>query len=273
MHETRKALKRLRALLRLLRPTIGEKRFKRENAALRRCARRLAGARDAEVMIDTLEGLLRAHPKLADPRRTGGGVQRLRAQLLAELDAAAGTDQPGRTPLEEHRAIAAELRAIRTRVADWQLRERPGKAPAPSAPGLEHIYREGRRRLRRARRRGDRDALHAWRKRVKDLRYAAETFDRGPAARTSKSGARIRRTARRADRLGEMLGEEHDLALLARLIRRHAEHFAGDKRTRKALLKLIARRRKQLRRRALRDGERLYRRRPKGFMRRLRAAL
>ena len=49
MHETRKALKRLRALVRLLREELGEQAFERENAALRDVARRLAGARDAEV--------------------------------------------------------------------------------------------------------------------------------------------------------------------------------------------------------------------------------
>jgi hypothetical protein len=42
--------------------------------------------------------------------------------------------------------------------------------------------------------------------------------------------------------------------------------------TRKALLKLIARRRKRLRKRALRDGRRLFARTPKGFVRRVRAA-
>ena len=55
VHELRKTLKRLRALVRLLRDPLGRKRFARENAALRDCARGLAGARDAEVMVDTLD--------------------------------------------------------------------------------------------------------------------------------------------------------------------------------------------------------------------------
>lgn len=69
-----------------------------------------------------------------------------------------------------------------------------------------------------------------------------------------------------------MLGEEHDLALLAREVGRRSEHFAGERRTRKRLLKLIARRRKALHQRALREGERLYRRRPRRFVRRLKRA-
>jgi hypothetical protein len=75
--------------------------------------------------------------------------------------------------------------------------------------------------------------MHLWRKRVKDLRYATEMLDRYDPARGRGSGrgkrARrwpkrrrrgteteaIRQTARRADELGELLGDEHDLVLLA----------------------------------------------------------
>ena len=42
------------------------------------------------------------------------------------------------------------------------------------------------------------------------------------------------------------------------------------RKTRRTLLRLIGRRRRQLRRQALRDGERLYRARPKKFLRRVR---
>ncbi len=253
VHEIRKVLKRLRALMRLLRHKLGRRRFARENAALRDCGRHLAGARDAEVMLSTLDVLCKRHPaKLAGSR----GVRRLRAQLFAERDRAATA------AILDPRlrgAVAGELRAVRERVAGWELTARDAKLVEP---GLERLYREGRRDLRSARRRQDSEALHQWRKRVKDLRYVAETLDRGDK--------RIHRVARRADRLGETLGEEHDLALLARAVRERRKRFAGDRAARKALLKLIARRRAKLRRRALRDGERLYRRRPRAFVRRLR---
>jgi CHAD domain-containing protein len=256
VHEVRKALKRLRALIRLLRHELGSKRFARENAALRDCGQRLAGARDAEVMVGTLDALVKRHPaKLAGSR----GVRELRAQLLAEREQAA-TEVIRDPKLRE--AVAGELWAIRRRVADWELSGKGGGGAELIEPGLEHLYRQGRRDLRRARRRGDIEALHEWRKRVKDLRYAAETLDRG--------SRRVRRVARRADRLGEMLGEEHDLALLARRVRKARGHFAGERRTGKAMRKLIARRRRKLRQRALHDGERLYRRGPKRFVRRLR---
>jgi CHAD domain-containing protein len=117
-------------------------------------------------------------------------------------------------------------------------------------------------------RRPNTETLHAWRKHVKNLRYAAEALD--TAGTASK---RTRRVARRTERLGELLGEDHDLALLAREVRKRRGLFVGERRTYKALLKLIARRRKRMRRRALRLGEPLYRRRPKRFAKRLLADL
>jgi hypothetical protein len=145
-----------------------------------------------------------------------------------------------------------------------------------------------------------------WRKRVKDLRYAAEMLDRfeparghhdrqkGPGARLRKQRAArtetnaIRRTARRADELGELLGEEHDLVLLARRLDAEAEGSAGEAGSespgrgsehdqlgdeeRRILVKLIARRRRRMRSKALSQGERLYRRRPKAFVARMREA-
>jgi CHAD domain-containing protein len=263
VHEVRKALKRLRALLALQRDLLGSKRFARENAVLRECGARLAGARDAEVMVTTLEDLVRRHPKRLAGKR---GVVRLRAELLAERERAAVVRDP-----EVRRAVVEELRGVRTRMLQWQ--PRAGRSSRRGlASGLERVYRKGRGRLRRARRDPGVRTLHALRKSAKDLRYVAETLNRGGAGSGVSRSTReeVRGVARRADRLGEVLGEEHDLALLARVVRKR---FVGKRRTRRALLKLIARRRRRLRERALRIGGRLYERKPKRFVRRLRGAL
>jgi CHAD domain-containing protein len=259
VHETRKALKRLRALLALLRDELGPKRYARENATLRDCARRLAGARDAEVMLGTLDTLLRSSPaKLA----RSAAIRTLRAELHTEREAAAALAIRDPRVREE---VLDELRAVRARVERWELRERGFKL---LAPGLERIYRRGRRGLRTARRRGGVEALHKWRKTVKELRYVAETMDRGGKS-ASGSANDLRRIARDADHLGELLGEEHDLALLQIRVRKRSQKRAGERKARKRLLKLIARRRKSLRKRAMREGERLYRRKPRRFVRRL----
>jgi CHAD domain-containing protein len=255
IHETRKALKRLRALVGLLREELGERQYQRERKVLRDAARRLAGARDAEVMVGTLDALLERHPRKLGRSRS---LIELRKLLVAERAAAA------RGVLGEEatrREVLCELSGLRERAQRWDLPERPGIAVVES--DLERVYRQGRERMRRvAHGKGGARAAHEWRKRVKDLRYAAEILG-------------LRPLARRAEVLGEVLGEEHDLVVLAGLLPPPGRApFKGKrgKQARKALLKRIARRRRQLRKRALREGEHLYGRRPKKFARRVRRA-
>ena len=57
VHSARKAVKKERSLLRLARGAISPKRRRRENRALRDAARGLSGARDADVMAETIAQL------------------------------------------------------------------------------------------------------------------------------------------------------------------------------------------------------------------------
>jgi CHAD domain-containing protein len=298
VHEARKALKRLRALLRLVQDELGEATYEREHELLRRAGVGLAKARDAEVLLATLDGLIERKPKRLGSRR---GVQRLRARLQLERDGAAAL---ALADSATHAGVLGDLRAMRVRVSTWELADAGGIEAIE--PALGRLYAKGRQRMRRAARARSERArgrkLHEWRKRVKDLRYVAEALERAEAgkrgvgkastgkagkARTRKGSSKARKQtkagaafveqlAKRADDLGELLGEEHDLAVLAERV--HAEAKAGrasaapGSGARKALLKAIAQRRKRLRKRALRDGKRLYRRKPKQFVRRVRAA-
>jgi CHAD domain-containing protein len=276
VHETRKALKRLRALLVLVRDELEPDECAHERALLRDAGRLLAGARDAEVHIATLDALIARHPgKLAHR----GRVARLRAQLAAERDDAAVAALSPRTRAQ----LLLALRQMHARVSAWQLAG--GAGTQAVEPALRRIYRGGRRLLPRDSR-GSRKraaALHEWRKRVKDLRYAAEILDRSRAprepgavprsarkgrdrARSSKRASYMRSVARRADELGEILGEEHDLSLLADLVNARPT----GRRARRVLLALIAERRKQLRKEALRAGRRLFARPPARFLERAR---
>jgi CHAD domain-containing protein len=260
IHDTRKALKRLRALLRLLRNALGEQQFAQEYGILRDAARRLAGARDAQVMLSTLDALLQRHPRKLARRPAMTELRK-----LLDVERAAATQRAlgdGTTRAE----VLCELTHLRARAQLWSLPARPGITVVET--DLRRLYRQGRRRHRYAEHQADpttpggAQALHEWRKRVKDLRYAAEMLG-------------LRPLARRADTLGELLGEEHDLALLAALLPAPGYAPFEDKRgkqARKALRKQIARRRRRLRKRTMREGERLYRRKPKKFTRRVRRA-
>jgi CHAD domain-containing protein len=272
VHETRKALKRLRALLRVLEHQLGSTETARESDILRGAAQRLSRARDAEVMLATLDALIARHPRKLGHRR---GVRQLRKRLLAEqqrIERATLSDPATRT------AVLAELHCLRARVSAWQLADRPGITLIEH--DLTRLYAKGRKRqLRVLRGKGDQVlAMHAWRKRVKDLRYVAEMLQRRDTPKRSRADKRMRKLASRADTLGELLGEDHDLAILAQNLRagKNADPSAAGARTwrtkpktRTALLKAIAKRRRQLRKRALRDGARLYRRSPRKLISRI----
>jgi CHAD domain len=285
VHEARKALKRLRALLRLVRDELGEQSYARESAVVREAGKRLAQARDAQVLLETLDGLIERRPKTLGGRR---GVQRLRARLRIEFDGAA---ELALTESARRSEALDELRAMRVRVGAWQLADADGIEAIE--PALARLYGQGRGRMRRATRASDVRGrkLHEWRKRVKDLRYAAEMLQRhepqgaeradGKRGRSARKRAKanaafIGEIAKRADDVGELLGQEHDLAVLAERVREEAKATrasgAPGPGTRRALLKSIARRRKRLRKRALRDGRPLYSDKPKRFVRRMRAA-
>jgi len=64
IHDIRARLKHCRALLRLLRKSLGEDAYHRENARLRDAARPLVAVRDAAVLVQALDGLC---------PRSGGG--------------------------------------------------------------------------------------------------------------------------------------------------------------------------------------------------------
>ena len=57
VHDARKDLKKLRALLRLVRDGLGEVRYRKENRALRNAGRALADFRDAAVRVELVEKL------------------------------------------------------------------------------------------------------------------------------------------------------------------------------------------------------------------------
>jgi CHAD domain-containing protein len=321
VHETRKALKRVRAMLRLLEDELGRKRSARAQAVLRDAAAGLAETRDAEVMVGTLEQLLRRHPRRLRRRRAlielREALERERqtpGTTAASNGSAATAGPAGNAYAGEHAEIAADLAALRARVERWDLRDRSLERLVQ--PGLRRVYRKGRGRwVRAAARKPSPTALHRWRKEVKDLRYVLEVLDvhggpsgrasavasagpsasagagayagasasagaglsrrtRAPVSQTRSARKRARRLAkltRRSDALGELLGEEHDLALLAERVRAHGP-LKRRKRARRALLRTIARRRARLREQALRNGARLYARKPKRFARWVRAS-
>ena len=168
------------------------------------------------------------------------------------------------TPLggkdEDERAEAiADLRVVQSRVDSWPLDD---ESFATAANGLRRIYRDGRRAQHAAIAADDPEAWHEWRKRVKDLWYAARILK--PAA-PLELGAVVDE----ADGLAELLGDHNDLAVLRDALDEHArattDHQAEQLRT------AIDEAAFDLRRHAVPLGLRLYAEPPKRFVARVAA--
>jgi CHAD domain-containing protein len=248
VHEARKALKQERSLLRLARGTIDRAARRRENAALRHAGRMLSAARDADVMLQALDELAAR----SAGRAPESSFDAVRGQLAAERD-------PVRRRLLESGltdAVADELRTVRARIDDWSPRRDGWKA---LEPGLDRGYRRGRRAFGVACQEPTAENLHEWRKRTKDLWYHL---------RLVKSVAPdiVGGHADETHRLSDLLGDDHDLALLGERLRNGSGELAVDI---DAVVALIDHRREQLRTEAIRVGARVYAERPKTFARRL----
>jgi CHAD domain-containing protein len=243
-HETRKSLKRLRATARLGRHQLGDPIFKRDSAAFRDAGRRLSAARDSRVLLDTLAELSERHPRVADPK----GLAAFRRTLLSRHANAQRALRDSDAPAE----VLRELRAARKRVAAWPL---GGDGAAALAPGLERIYRRGRKAYRKAQRDPTTENLHELRKRAKDLWYAGELV-RAAAPKT------LGPVTDGAHELSDVIGKDHDLALLAEGAAARPDRF-GEGVALEDLLDLIERRRRKLRRKALELGSRVYAKKPK----------
>ena len=199
VHEVRKATKRVRALLRLIRDEIGSKHYRRENRTFRDAARALSPARDAEVLVATvtrLAGRFGGKRRLLEPVR-----QAARRNLQSA--------RHGSRPSAARKRIVASMRRARSRVASWPIDDDGWKA---IAPGIRRIYGKGRTGWRDAGAAPTVTNLHEWRKRAKDLRYALDLLEPlwSPV---------LKALADETDALGDRLGEDHDLALLRRFVR------------------------------------------------------
>jgi CHAD domain-containing protein len=242
VHEARKDLKKLRAVLRLLRKRLGDELYGRENAGARDTARMLAGARDAQVRVDTLAALI---DEGAVPEAS---VAEFRGRLEEELRARSAEHDVGSEPAER----IAEARA---RAAAWPV---GGDGWDVVGLGLKRSYRRGRARMSDALARPTVENLHEWRKRVKDLWYHLRII-------TPAWPRVIEALAEEAHFLSERLGDDHDLAVLASSARSHHDSF-DDPGDLDALLEVIAKRRADLQDEAVAIGRRLYADEPAAFV-------
>ena len=242
VHETRKGLKRLRALLRLIRPAIGEDAFRRENAQLRDIGLSLSGARDRHVLLETANKLEGA---------AGMGRKGLMSGLRDSIAAANGEGLP--LSMKQAQGRLAE--------ANDRLAELPieGSGFDIVGAGLERSYSKARRAFAEAYDEPTDEAFHEWRKGAqahwRQMTLLARAWPEYLGARASE-----------ARTLSQLLGDDHDLAMLVAFV--HSEAAAGISGEHAALIEKAARQRQaELREAARPRGARLFTEPPKRLRR------
>ncbi|MDQ3396995.1 MAG: CHAD domain-containing protein [Deinococcota bacterium] len=244
VHDARKRLKELRALLRLVRGSLGKANYKRENRCFRDAGRRLAAARDAQVLRSTFDALRKQAEGIP-----GEALERISATLAARHGAALDEDAVAE--------VVPVLKAARERITTLSIQKDGWTA---LEGGLSEVYRRGRRSLAKAAKHPSDETFHDWRKQVKYLWHGLQVLEPlWPEV--------LERSAEESHKLADLLGDDHDLAVLEQTLRGEPESFT-DGATLEALSTLIAARRYYLQAEAKRLGARLYAEKPRAFVRR-----
>jgi CHAD domain-containing protein len=251
VHNARKRFKQLRGMLRLIRFGLGEKIYDRENAALRDAGRPLSVVRDADVMIETLDELLK-HFK-GQVRK--GSFKKLREQLVKRRA------KIRKKVIEKDKAAAKVLKStmkIRNGIKRWpKFQDQFGILKK----GIRKIYARGQDEMDMSFKDRTVENLHAWRKSVKYLRYQLEFLE-------DLNEDVIGEMADEAHTLADKLGLDHDLAVLEEVIQGEMKSVSTPKQA-ELLTALIKQRRSELQSEAEDMGPHLFTDTAKQFCNRL----
>ena len=212
IHDARKRIKKSRSLLRLARAQLGPGVVTVAQSDLREASQSISAQRDADARVETVDRLVAATP--AEGARAA--LDRLHRICT---DAAAAQRAGGSLDRATVHAVAHRLQRTR----DWLVLV-AGQADGWDAlePGLRRQYARGRRRFAALGDAPTDEELHEWRKRAKDLWYHERLL------------RRLWRKAQRpyvdaASDLADLLGDDHDLALLTEFVANRSELDASDR--------------------------------------------
>jgi len=242
IHNVRKSIKRLRALLRSLRVVFPEKLFRSEIQRLGKAGRKISPLRDVHVQLRMLGRLRAANNPL------GGKIRR---DLLRREESFARKIPALRT------AVRGMLDDSRATIPSWPL---DNTTPFTLAAGLVRIYKQGRKAFKTASKNPSPGNLHEWRKKAKALGYGAELIECLVPRKFAKRMVKCQE-------LGDALGDDHDLFMVLRALA--AAHKSQPARDYAKLAERISSQRAKLQKKAFRLGKAVYSEKARAFVKRL----
>jgi CHAD domain-containing protein len=193
VHEARKHIKKLRALLEAIRPALSGPAYRFQQEALRTAGRSLASARDRAAVLESFDRLASSAATLPD----SAGLTHALPEVRSELEQPGTPDAPGVSTARD--VLSSLLSEVEERQLEVRRRD--------LLRGIADTYERGRKRFRRLTQGAPSEAFHDLRKQVKYHRHHLALIENA----WPKLLAALRQEA---DELGELLGHHHDLAML-----------------------------------------------------------
>jgi CHAD domain-containing protein len=262
VHTARKATKRVRALLRLVRSEVGDKVYRFENASMRDTSRLLSEVRTSAVLVNGAQDIRDIYAPILAPDTFEEPLERLTSRR-DRLEQRAMED-PDVVP-----RVVSNLERARQRYDSW-----PADAEARRVygvgirhdyravgPGLKATHARGRVEMVAAYRERTPESFHRWRKRAKYLKHQMEILT--PLWPEVMIGMTLT-----LDRIAEILGQDRDLAELLETLANRPD-ICPSPLERSLMSALAEQRRSDLQTAARILGRRIYAEKPDAFSSRL----
>ena len=249
IHRARRRVKKIRAVIRLVRPALGGT-FQPINKRLRETVDLLAPVADGQGVVEALD-------RLSEKYQDGFAAATLATFRAGLVEREARADRQAKVDRVLQR-VSAALRDERERVKKWKLK---GASFKPLARSLETSCRAARKAMAATIAHPTTDNFHLWRRRVKDHWFHVRLLK-------ARCGNRLLAYERRLEQLDDCLGEYHNFALLGAIVMAETSVPRPEGARR---LRIIKKHQGELRRQAYALGRRIYAEKPRHFVRRVRA--
>lgn len=248
VHEARKHIKRLRALLALVAPGVDGGPLQDFKALLRGTAHTLAGLRGQAALVESFASLHEHYKQ----ELSSAEAERIQAALAGGVEATTAVEETldaARQTLVNGCSLTSTLRPSK---AGW----------AALKKGFRATYRRARRAHAKARSQPSAECLHAFRTPAKRHFYQLQLFE-------EVSGEKVGERRKALNELGERLGDHHDLSLLLEELERRRLVSSPSS----PVVALARERCAELEAEVLAAGDVLFRKASRQFARRFGAAL
>jgi len=246
--QARKSLKKARAVLFLLRGSISDEKFAKEEKSLRSLSRTFRDVRDAHVTEEVFQKLLDDHQKSFKLEE----IHEIKLFLVEEskrtVEKVFKQEKKLREAIELLQAAMERIPEIKVKGDVWESIDESLRSIYHECLELNHYCQET----------DDEEMFIEWRKAVKFLRVELDFFLAGLSPETKKWN-------RSLHELSDVLGEFQDLTMIQEQLDENRKEIK-NKKALELILSLIKEKKKALRKNARLIGKEVFSEKPKSFM-------